>query len=620
MEGRNLNKTQLGVGDTLAAALWTGLLFGFLEALNGTWRHRVEHLPTGEVVSGELFWYAPLAAGLSLLALAVVLLLVDRLLPSRFSIRSVIPGVCFALGTYSLGRAMSIGIASAAAIILAIGVGIVAMRIIRRYERRVVILVRRTLPVGLALLTSWAIALPQWRKAQERSALASLPDPPSAAANVLVIIWDTVRALNTSVHGYARETTPELAKVAARGAVFERAFSTSSWSLPSHGSIFTGQYPPEMTVGFRAPLDATHPTIAEVLSRRGYTTAGFTANLFYGSRDYGIARGFTWYDERPAFNWRVLTHTWWQSRRIVREIRQRRGDYRQVLRRNAEDVNGAFLRWVDRRGNRPFFAVINNFDAHEPYRPPAPFHTAYASPDARYWAADDARELTPKVLDELRDSYDGSIRYMDHELGKLLEALASRGLLENTIVIVTSDHGEEFGEHGAELQGHAKSLYIGSLQVPLVMAGPGVQAGVRVGETVSIRDIPATIMALTAGSTDPFPGVPLGRLARRELAPGDATAPRLQVGAKHRWAAQNPEWPTSAGDIFSVVRGDFHYIVNADGREELYDFARDTTEQRNLVADPALQPVLQGFRVTLDSLVPTKGGVRQAQARRKVAE
>lgn len=209
---------------------------------------------------------------------------------------------------------------------------------------------------------------------------------------------------------------------------------------------------------------------------------------------------------------------------------------------------------------------------------------------------------------------------MDHELGKLLEALASRGLLENTIVIVTSDHGEEFGEHGAELQGHAKSLYIGSLQVPLVMAGPGVQAGVRVGETVSIRDIPATIMALTAGSTDPFPGVPLGRLARRELAPGDATAPRLQVGAKHRWAAQNPEWPTSAGDIFSVVRGDFHYIVNADGREELYDFARDTTEQRNLVADPALQPVLQGFRVTLDSLVPTKGGVRQAQARRKVAE
>lgn len=619
MEGPILNRTQLGVGNTLATALWTGLLFGFLEALNGTWRHRVEHLPTGEVVSGELFWYAPLAAGLSLLTVALVLLAVDCLLPRRFSIRAVVPGVCVALGTYSLLRAMSIGIASVAAVVLAMGMGVVAMRILRRYELRAVTVVRRTLPAGLALMTLWAIALPQWRKSQERSALAALPDPPSTAANVLVIIWDTARALNTSVYGYSRLTTPELTKVAERGVVFERAFATSSWSLPSHGSIFTGQYPPEMTVGFRAPLDDTHPTIAEVLSKRGYTTAGFTANLFYGSRDYGIARGFTWYDERPAFNWRVLTHTWWQSRRVVREIRQARGDYSQVLRRHAEDVNGAFLQWVDRRGNRPFFAVINNFDAHEPYRPPAPFDTAYASPSARYWAADDSRELTPEILDELRDAYDGSIRYMDYELGKLLGALESRGLLDSTIVIVTSDHGEEFGEHGAELQGHAKSLYIGSLHVPLVMIGPGVPARVRVGETVSIRDIPATIMDLTVGSSAPFPGTPLARLARRDLAPGDSTAPRLQVGARHRWAAQNPEWPTSAGDIFSVVRGDFHYILNAGGREELFEFARDTTEQRNLAADPARQSLLHGFRATLDSLVPPKEGVRPAQARRKVA-
>ena len=506
MNAPSSEKTQLTAGNALAAALWTGLLFGFLEALNGTYRHRVEHLPTGEVVSGELFWYAPLVAGASMLVVALLLLLLDRLISGRLPIRTLIPGVCFALGTYSLERAMSIGIGNVAALVLAAGVGTVATRLFRRYTSSASVLVRRTLPVAIALLVLWAIALPQLRHREQRTALARLPAPPAGAPNVLVLIWDTVRAMSTSVYGYERATTPELAGLASRGTVFDRAFATSSWSLPSHGSIFTGQYPPEMTVGFKAPLDATHPTIAEALARRGYTTAGVTANLFYGSRDYGIARGFTWYDERPSFNWRVVTHTWWLSRRAVRSLREARGDYRQVLRRNAEDVNTAFLSWMDRRGDRPFFAVLNHFDAHEPYRPPAPFDTAYAAPGARYWGADDASELTPEVLGQLRDAYDGSIRYMDHELGKLLAALESRGVLDSTIVIITADHGEEFGEHGAELQGHAKSLYMVSLQVPMVMAGPGVPRGVRVPETVSIRDIPATIMEPTVGSSDPFPG------------------------------------------------------------------------------------------------------------------
>ena len=624
MDVTGAEKPQLTSGMAVAAGLWTGLLFGLLEALNGTWRHRVEHLPTGEVVSGELFWYAPTVAGLSMLAVSLLLLAIDRVTGRRAAIRTLIPGICFALGTYSLERAMSVGIGNVAAIILAAGVGTVVMRIVRRYPAGASLLVRRTLPVGLALLVIWAIALPRIRHSEERRAISALPASPGSAPNVLVIIWDTVRALSTSVHGYHRETTPELASLAARGTVFDRAFATSSWSLPSHGSIFTGRYPPDMTVGFRAPLDDTHPTIAEVMAGKGYATAGVTANLFYGSRDYGIARGFTWYDERPALNWRVVTHTWWLSRFILRKVRERRGVYQQILRRHAGDVNDAFLSWVDRRGERPFFAVLNHFDAHEPYRPPAPFHTSYASPAARYWGADDATELTPDVLRQLRDSYDGSIRYMDHELGRLLGELNRRGLLDSTIVIVTADHGEEFEEHGPELQGHAKSLYISALQVPLVIAGPRVPSGVRVKETVSIRDIPATIVDLTAAgsassATRPFPGVSLARLARGDVTSADSGAARLVVGAKHRWAAQNPEWPTSAGDVFGVIRGDYHYIVNPDGREELYHFVNDTTEQNNLASDSGYEALLLGFRATLDSLAPVRDGARAAQARRTPA-
>src|SRR5690606_5011786 len=150
------------------------------------------------------------------------------------------------------------------------------------------------------LLLAWAAIVPGWRRLREARALADLPPAAAGVPNVLVIIWDAARALDISLYGYGRETTPELARLAARGATFERAFSTASWSLPSHGSIFTGRYPHEMTAGRTAPLGERFPTLGEVFSANGYVTGGFTGNLFYGAADFGIARGFAWYDDRPA--------------------------------------------------------------------------------------------------------------------------------------------------------------------------------------------------------------------------------------------------------------------------------------------------------------------------------
>jgi arylsulfatase A-like enzyme len=215
---------------------------------------------------------------------------------------------------------------------------------------------------------------------------------------------------------------------------------------------------------------------------------------------------------------------------------------------------------------------------------------------------------------ELRDAYDTSIRYLDHSLGELLRALEARGVLDNTIVIVTSDHGELFGEHGLLVTGHAHSLYVQEVQVPLVVVyPPGVAAGVRRRETVSIRDVPATVMHLVAGDATPFPGQSLASIAG---GPVDSLAARMQVGEKHRWANDNPQWPTSAGDMFAIVRGDMHYILNAGGREELYDLARDPQEQHDLATDTSRQAVLAGMRATLDTLAPARDGARSARVRR----
>ena len=117
--------------------------------------------------------------------------------------------------------------------------------------------------------------------------------------NVLVVVWDTVRSANTSLHGYNRATTPNLERLASRGTRFDLAFSTSSWTLPSHAGLFTGRWPHELGVNWKAPVRDDVPTLAGYLATRGYDTAGFVANLDYCSRETGLARGFAHYEDFP---------------------------------------------------------------------------------------------------------------------------------------------------------------------------------------------------------------------------------------------------------------------------------------------------------------------------------
>jgi arylsulfatase A-like enzyme len=405
------------------------------------------------------------------------------------------------------------------------------------------------------------------------------------APNVLLIVMDTVRAHNLSLYGYPRSTTPNLQRLANEGATFTQALSTAPWTLPSHASMFTGRYPHELSTNWARPLDSTYPTLAEVLSGHGFRAAGFVANTGYCSHEHGLSRGFTDYqDYRISLGQFALSLT--AVRVIADNYRVRRlvRNDEHLNRQPADLITASFLGWLSTLDRRPFFAFVNYYDAHDPFLPPPPFDRRFgpgrrlgkysALPRTNWDPAENHRPLTPDELREEIDAYDGALAYIDHHVGLVLAELRRRGLLEDTLVIVTSDHGEEFAEH--RVYGHGNSLYLPSVHVPLVLAFPGrAPAGIVVDEPVTLRDLPATVMDLVALERRPqFPGRSLARFWRSTSATeAGEESPLL---AEVRQVSGRPSWfPATKGDMRSLVAGGFRYIRNGDGTEELYDFDRD---------------------------------------------
>ncbi len=196
------------------------------------------------------------------------------------------------------------------------------------------------------------------------------------------------------------------------------------------------------------------------------------------------------------------------------------------------------------------------------------------------------------------EAYDRAIRYTDDEIGKLLAELDRRGVLQNTLVIITSDHGEEFEEHG--FVGHGNSLYLPALTIPLIMALPSrIPADLRVMQTVSNRDLPATIMDLVgAPQGSPFPGNSLSRF----WAPPQVPAPDTVI-AELGYAWGKPSWlPVSKGDMASAFDGARHLIRGGDGQFELFDFSTDQWEQVDFHSDSATHPRTLGLRAIIEAL------------------
>jgi arylsulfatase A-like enzyme len=351
--------------------------------------------------------------------------------------------------------------------------------------------------------------------------------------------------------------------------------------------------------------------LAEVLTQRGYETAGFVANKFYASRESGLARGFQHYEDfRLSVGAILLGSSLGRYLTGRTPLPRLLGYYEEIGRKPASRVSADALDWLARRGagDRPFFIFINYYDAHDPYLPPAPFDTLF---DRRRIPVNipivTDRPVTPRYAIGDVAAYDETLAALDQQLGLLLDELDRRGALMNTLVVIAADHGEEFGEHG--LMRHGNSLYAQALHVPLVVAFPGrVPAGRRFGEPVSLRDVAATVLDLTSpvdgghGSPSVLPGLSLARFWNGDGPPADGVEPLL---SEVRYDYGQPRWyPISKGDMASLIDGTRHFIRGGNGAAELYDTEADPGEQRNLAASSRWRDTAQRLAATLRAAVP----------------
>ena len=596
----------------LLLGLWTGLAVGLIEVCFLAWRKLVEH----EVIFRgiDLVWMIPLFYAVVFGALGLGLYAVARLRRDSISLRAGV-FVLALLGFFCVFLRFP-ALHKLAVLVLAAGLAVQTARLAHRYASLLYAGVRRSAPWVALVVAALAVGAAAWRGVEERAAVAALPTARPGAPNVLLLVLDTVRAKSLSLYGYERQTTPALEALAEKGVVFEQAFSTAPWTLPSHGGLFTGRYLHELGGGFRSPLNSTYPTLAEELSRQGYSTAGFVANRAYVNREVGLGRGFAHYEvyrttPGQAFMYSRLGETLYNAFDLGRLF----GSHESFGRKSAEQLNRDFLGWLEghEQDGRPFFAFLNYFDAHRDYLPPIEFATKFTSSAERPLGVFEVEEVGPEQYPEITDAYDGALAYLDHHLGRLFAELERRGVLENTLVIVTADHGELLGEHG--MVEHIGSLYTELLHVPLLIVPPssgGVPASRRVEAGVSLREVPATVLDLAGLGEEVravFPGRTLARYWTENYASDAALADGLRTGdevvlaeVQQAWSLP-PDYPGSQGRMKSVIYEGRQYIKNyGTEREELYDLVEDPNQMNDLAGSDEL--LLQRYRGYLDRLVP----------------
>lgn len=577
-----------GWGDTLALIVFSALLTACLET--GLVFAR-GYLRGGFVWSSrDHLWMASIGYLLFFGACGFIAWLIARVAPSRARMY-VLPFVLTATAAFSL--ALPFGQLSRWAIlVLALGAGAQVARIMARNRESSLTLARRgaaVLALGVAAVSVVLAGLPM---AREKFAMSRIPAA-AGSPSILLIILDTVRASSLGIYGSSSPTTPHLEQWVQRATVFDHAYSTAPWTLPAHASMFTGLWSYEMDVGLLTPFSEPAPTVAEVLRDRGFATGGFVANHDYTSHDSGLTRGFVHYEDYRRSALEIIrTAAPGQTgmaaelirarsaRDVFRALRRHNLSFQQPTRwshhKSAAQVNHGFLRWVDGLGERPFFAFLNYYDAHVPYRCPPPFGERFRCQES------DA------------NAYHGAIAYLDQELDVLFTELDNRGMLENTVVVITSDHGEHLGEQ--DLWGHGNSLFPEVLHVPLIVLGPDVPRGLRVSEPVSIRDLPVTFGALAgvAAESNGFRGTDLATSwrkssDRRPAVRSGNSGLRVQAAFgldEHREAER------------AAVADSLYYIAREPGDEIILtlDGAPVTA---NLTGDTTLAPVLRKLRGAL---------------------
>ena len=396
-------------------------------------------------------------------------------------------------------------------------------------------------------------------------------------ANLLIITLDTTRSDHLGCYGHERNTSPEIDRVAADGVVYTRAFSTSSWTLPAHASLFTGKFPwshgaridpngpvslaeaiqgDDLLRAYRASgLAPDEFTLAEILTAHGFTTGAVVAGPWM-KRIFGLDRGFRHYDDDGIGT---------------------------VSGRKAADVTDAALAWLDRHERERFFLFLNYYDPHAPYRDPEGYGIRFLSQDRQ---SKRRIKLTTSAIGAL---YDGEIRYTDDHVGRLVESLRQRGLYDDAWIIITSDHGELLNEH--EQMGHGITLYQQEIRIPLIVKFPAA-AGRSGSDDAPIQLTDVFVMVLEEL------GLPLPSSVRGH----DGLQPVFAEVYPQEWRSRGGSWRV-------LLDGDLKLHWNSRGQHQLFDLTTDPGEESNLAPiDPqrvqAMKSDLERFLAGLPAPAP----------------
>jgi arylsulfatase A-like enzyme len=433
---------------------------------------------------------------------------------------------------------------------------------------------------------------------------------PIGKPNIILITMDATRPDHLSCYGYERLTTPNLDKFSQEGVIYKNAYATAPWTLPSHASMFTGMYPTKHGAhhDFNPPqsgkdlsetqnekysdfqnlflrnifkLSEGNYTLAEILSERGYRTAGIIGGLFCHSI-YGLAQGFDYYNDKifTNVNKDISFFIIYQGVNLFFPLNDFITQYGYHIKRIASQLNRLVFKWLKENHEQPFFLFVHCMDAHAPYIPPPPYDEYFGKRDKgiimnfapkgdlSYVTAElnlgfsvmgGKHRLTPEERELVVFRYDGGIRYLDHCLGLLFEKLKALKAYDKTLIIVTSDHGEAFGEHNQMY--HGLTIYEEILRVPLIIKypSPSSRRGV-VEKRVSLVDLLPTILAFL---NYPIPSGIDGKVLEN---------------SDHPVIAERDTCASRA-----IYQGRDKYIWTSNSLHELYDLERDPREEENLI-------------------------------------
>jgi len=386
-------------------------------------------------------------------------------------------------------------------------------------------------------------------------------DPASATGpavrNVILISIDTLRADRLGCYGYERATSPVLDAFAARGTLFENAYATSPWTKPSHASLFSGLYPTQHGAeSFGRSMSSEAPHIALHLGEYGFETFAAISNAWLATD--GLEVG-----------WDELVH---ETARHGSGV--------------PTPVSDRAIEWLDARAEpeRPFLMLAHYIDVHATYAAQPEYEAMFVEPyDGSVVGTDqeligfelDLIELTPTDIAHLSRLYDAGVRQTDNEVGRLLEHIESLGLFEDTLVVIVSDHGEEFFDHDGVHHSHTQ--YEELVRIPFLVRGPGIAAGVRVATPVSLVDVfPSVLQSLGLDVPAGLDGQVLGE--RWDAAGTDAQRP-IFLEASCGYPSKKKK-PLKRGPLYGVRSGDFKLHYHAQHREYwLYDLSSDPAEQ-----------------------------------------